>query len=96
MGAAFMKWTGESMGNGAYYVGAGYFPLLSRPIYRWWYDEKLGTGFRYLLPIYGLGSNFESFNKLLFDALPLYNKFRVPSMAMVVLFFLIPFYGIYG
>jgi len=42
------------------------------------------------------GSNFESFNKLLFDALPLYNKFRVPSMAMVVLFFLIPFYGIYG
>ena len=74
----------------------GYFPLLSRPIYRRRNDEKLGTGFRYLLPIYGLGSNFESFNKLLFDALPLYNKFRVPSMAMVVLFFLIPFYGIYG
>jgi hypothetical protein len=27
MGAAFMKWTGESMGNGAYYVGASIFFL---------------------------------------------------------------------
>jgi hypothetical protein len=44
----------------------------------------------------GWGSNLAWFNKLLFDYLPLYNKFRVPSMAMVVLFFLVPFYGIIG
>jgi len=97
MGAAFMKWTGESMGNGAYYVGAGVFFLFCLALFtvggtmRSW---VLASGIVFLFMAWG--SNFESFNKLLFDALPLYNKFRVPSMAMVVLFFLIPFYGIYG
>ena len=97
MGAAFMKWTGESMGNGAYYVGAGVFFLFCLALFtvggtmRNW---VLASGIFFLFMAWG--SNFESFNKLLFDALPLYNKFRVPSMAMVVLFFLIPFYGIYG
>ena len=97
MGAAFMKWTGESMGNGAYYVGAGVFFLFCLALFtvggtmRNW---VLASGIVFLFMAWG--SNFESFNKLLFDALPLYNKFRVPSMAMVVLFFLIPFYGIYG
>ena len=97
MGAAFMKWTGESMGNGAYYVGAGVFFLFCLALFtvggtmRNW---VLASGIVFLFMAWG--SNFESFNKLLYDALPLYNKFRVPSMAMVVLFFLIPFYGIYG
>ena len=97
MGAAFMKWTGESMGNGAYYVGAGVFFLFCLALFtvggtmRNW---VLASGIFFLFMAWG--SNFESFNKLLFDTLPLYNKFRVPSMAMVVLFFLIPFYGIYG
>jgi hypothetical protein len=97
MGAAFMKWTGESMGNGAYYVGAGVFFLFCLALFtvggtmRNW---VLASGIVFLFMAWG--SNFESFNKLLFKALPLYNKFRVPSMAMVVLFFLIPFYGIYG
>ena len=97
MGAAFMKWTGESMGNGAYYVGAGVFFLFCLALFtvggtmRNW---VLASGIVFLFMAWG--SNFESFNKLLFNALPLYNKFRVPSMAMVVLFFLIPFYGIYG
>ncbi len=97
MGAAFMKWTGESMGNGAYYVGASVFFLfclalftVGGPIRNW----VIASGIFFLLMSWG--SNFESFNKLLFDLLPLYNKFRVPSMAMVVLFFLVPFYGIYG
>ena len=97
MGAAFMKWTGESMGNGAYYVGASVFFLFCLALFtvggtiRNW---VLASGAFFLLMSWG--SNFETFNKLLFDLLPLYNKFRVPSMAMVVLFFLVPFYGIYG
>lgn len=97
MGAAFMKWTGESMGNGAYYVGASVFFLFCLALFtvggtiRNW---VIASGAFFLLMSWG--SNFETFNKLLFDLLPLYNKFRVPSMAMVVLFFLVPFYGIYG
>jgi hypothetical protein len=97
MGAAFMKWTGESMGNGAYYVGASVFFLFCLALFtvggtiRGW---VIASGVFFLFMSWG--SNFESFNKLLFELLPLYNKFRVPSMAMVVLFFLVPFYGIYG
>ncbi|HCP40876.1 MAG TPA: hypothetical protein DIT65_03710 [Cryomorphaceae bacterium] len=97
MGAALMKWTGESMGNGAYYVGAGMFFLFCLALFavggtiRNW---VLASGIVFLFMSWG--ANFESFNKLLFHALPLYNKFRVPSMSMVVLFFLVPFYGIYG
>lgn len=97
MGAAFMKWTGESMGNGAYYVGAGVFFLFVLAFFtvggttRNW---VIASSAVFLMMAWG--SNFESFNKLLFNLLPLYNKFRVPSMAMVVLFFIIPFYGILG
>lgn len=97
MGAAFMKWTGESMGNGAYYVGAGVFMLfclaffsVGGTIRNWVIASSVLSLFM------GWGSNFETFNALLFDYLPLYNKFRVPSMAMVILFFLVPFYGLYG
>ena len=97
MGAAFMKWTGESMGNGAYYVGAGVFFLFILAFFttggtmRNW---VIASSVIFLFMAWG--SNFESFNRFLFNYLPLYNKFRVPSMAMVVLLFVIPFYGLYG
>ena len=97
MGAAFMKWTGESMGNGAYYVGAGIFFLFVLAFFtvggtmRNW---VIASSLIFLFMAWG--SNFESFNRILFNYLPLYNKFRVPSMAMVVLLFTIPFYGLYG
>ena len=97
MGGAFMKWTGDSMGNGAYYVGASLFFLFCLAFFtvkgaiRQWVIASL-----ILFTFMGWGSNVEWFNQLLFDYLPLYNKFRVPSMAMVILFFLVPFYGILG
>ncbi len=34
--------------------------------------------------ILGWGSNFSSINYFLFDHLPMYNKFRAPSMAMII------------
>jgi hypothetical protein len=97
MGAAFMKWTGDSMGNGAYYVGASIFFLFCLAFFvitgttRNW---VIASSIIFLLM--GWGSNAKWFNELLFNYFPLYNKFRVPSMAMVVLFFLVPFYGILG
>lgn len=42
------------------------------------------------------GKNAPSFNEPIFEYLPLYNKFRVPSMALVVVFLLIPFIGFMG
>ncbi|MBL7743846.1 MAG: YfhO family protein [Chitinophagaceae bacterium] len=42
------------------------------------------------------GKFFPQFNYFLFDHLPLYNKFRAPSMSLVILEFLWPFAAILG
>ena len=92
-----MPWTTDSMGYGAYYVGASIFFLFCLAFFtvggsiRQWVIASIA-----IFSFMAWGSNLEWFNRLLFDILPLYNKFRVPSMAMVVLFFLVPFYGILG
>ena len=97
MGAAFMRWTGESMGNGAYYVGAGMFFLFCLAFFvvggatRQW---VIASAIFFVFMSWG--SNFNAFNTFLFNYLPLYNKFRVPSMALTILFFIVPFYGILG
>jgi len=97
MGGAFMNWTGESMGNGAYYVGASMFLLFCLAFFTVGGATRTWVIVSSILFLFmAWGSNFESFNRFLFNYLPLYNKFRVPSMAMVVLFFSIPFYGILG
>ena len=71
MGAAFMKWTGESKGNGAYYVGAGVFMLfclaffsVGGTIRNWVITSSVLSLFM------GWGSNFETFNALLFEYSP--------------------------
>ena len=42
------------------------------------------------------GKNAPIFNEPIFEYLPLYNKFRVPSMSLVVVFLIIPFIGFKG
>jgi hypothetical protein len=42
------------------------------------------------------GKNFESFNYFLFDTLPYLNKFRTPSMALVIPEFLFPLLGVWA
>ena len=97
MGAAFMRWTGESMGNGAYYVGAAIFFLFCLAFFviggatRQWIIASI-----IFFVFMSWGSNFNAFNTFLFNYLPLYNKFRVPSMALTIVFFIVPFYGILG
>ncbi|MBK9270416.1 MAG: YfhO family protein [Saprospiraceae bacterium] len=52
--------------------------LLDHPI-KWW----LGTA-TLLLCLMSLGKHFEIFNRILFDYLPYYNKFRAPSSILTV------------
>ena len=97
LGYQFLKWTGDSMGNGAYYVGASVFFLFVLAFFlvggttRTWVIASL-----VFFTLLAWGSNFDAFNAFMFKYLPMYNKFRVPSMALVVVFFLVPYYGIQG
>ncbi len=57
-----------------------YFLIASKHPLRWWV-----VGSIVLLSLMSLGKYFEVFNKLLFDVLPLLNKFRAPgSIATVI------------
>ncbi len=47
--------------------------------YRWWIFAAC-----FFIILISWGKNFEGFNSFLFEHLPLYNKFRAPSMAMVI------------
>lgn len=82
---------GEVGTSGPPYVGAiiiflailGMFVLDGK--HKWW----LFTGIA-LSVIMSWGSYFGGFNNILFDKLPLYNKFRAPSMTLVIAQLLLP------
>ena len=58
---------------------------------KWWL-----LGAVLLTFVMSLGKNMEGFNKLLFDTLPLLNKFRAPSSILSVTAIFIPILGILG
>ncbi|MEY4703065.1 MAG: hypothetical protein RIR96_962, partial [Bacteroidota bacterium] len=78
-------WGGQPFTNGPVYLGAiicflfliGLFMLDNR--HKWWI---------LIASVFGImmawGNHFPSFNYFLFDHFPLYNKFRVPTMALVI------------
>ena len=90
-------WGEESLVNGGYYVGASVFLLfvlsllVLDPKTRSWIIAAL-----VLSVLMAWGRHFETFNRLLFDYLPVYNKFRVPSMTLVIAFVLLPYAGFLG
>lgn len=94
---SFLYWGDQSLVNGAYYLGAVavflfVLGLLTvRGTTRNWVLGALLVSL-----VLAWGKNFESINRLLFDTLPLYNKFRVPSMALVVAFLTVPYLGFVG
>ncbi|MBS1511628.1 MAG: YfhO family protein [Bacteroidetes bacterium] len=57
--------------------------------HKWWI-----VGASILGVLLAWGSNFMAFNAFLLDHLPLYNKFRAPSMAMVIPQFCLPFLAV--
>lgn len=84
-------WGDQPFTNGPVYLGAiicflgilGLFLLDNK--HKWW----LLTG-TVLAIIMAMGKNIPGFNYFLFDHLPLYNKFRVPTMMLVVPQILVP------
>ena len=57
---------------------------------KWWI-----VGISLLALFLGWGRNFMALSSFFYDYVPLYNKFRVPSMILVVLQVTIPLLGIY-
>ena len=83
--STYLYWGDQPFTSGPVYLGAvicllfifGLFFLDNRD--KWWI---LGASlFGILL---ALGSHFASFNYFMFDHFPLYNKFRVPTMALTI------------
>lgn len=58
---------------------------------KWWL-----TALAALFIMLSWGKNFEALNYFLFDHLPLYNKFRTPSMAMSISGIILPILGFWG
>lgn len=78
-------WGNLGVTSGPPYVGAlvcllaflGLFIVKS--IHRWWILTAV-----VLAILMSWGSNFDSFNSFLYHSLPMYNKFRAPSMILVI------------
>ncbi len=65
--------------------------LVVKSKHKWWIIAASAFGI-----ILSWGKNFEGLNYFLFDHLPMLNKFRTPSMALVIPQFLFPMLGIWG
>ncbi len=75
-----MYWGKLPSTSGPYYVGAVIFFLFVLSFFVLPAAQRIGFGLAILLAaLISLGNNFESFNRFLFDHLPYFNKFRVPS-----------------
>lgn len=59
--------------------------------HRWWITATIVFSF-----MLSAGSYFEAFNVFMFDHLPLYNKFRAPSMIMIIPTLLLGIMALYG
>jgi hypothetical protein len=92
----FPMYWGPQLGgtSGPVYLGAvitllfilGLFNI--KNVDKWWI-----AGTCLFLTALSWGKNFPSFNNWIFDHLPLYNKFRAPSMALVIPQLLFPLLG---
>ncbi len=90
-------WGEQSLVNGAYYAGAPLLFLFFIGIFFLKGPTRLWVILSSLLSLFmAWGYHFESFNRIMYDHFPLVNKFRVPSMSLVILFMLLPFVGMLG
>ncbi|MCU7550353.1 YfhO family protein [Chitinophagaceae bacterium LB-8] len=84
-------WGGLESTSGPAYIGALSFLLFAiglailRSHHRWWILAAVVLGI-----FMAWGKYFSGFNSILFDVLPMYSKFRAPSMALVIPQLLVP------
>jgi hypothetical protein len=90
-----LYWGGLPSTSMPYYFGALVFFLfvlgavIIKGPTKWW----ILTGVIFTM-LMSLGKNFEVFNRLLFDVLPMFNKFRTPNSVLTVTNIFIPLLGI--
>jgi hypothetical protein len=95
--AAPLYWGGLPFTSGPIYFGAVmcflflFGALVVRGPVKWWLVSAVI--FTMLL---SLGRNFDPINRLLFDSLPLFNKFRTPNSILTITSFLIPILAVLG
>ncbi len=92
-----MYWGKLPFTSGPVYYGAAIFFLfvlgliLHKSTFRWW--VVAAVAFTFLL---SLGSNLDWFQKLFFNNLPLYNKFRAPSSVLSITAVFFPIMAVIG
>ena len=80
-----LYWGDQPFTSGPIYLGAIVCALFIFALFfidnrnKWWISISAILGV-----LMALGSNFAVFNNFLFDYFPFYNKFRVPTMALVI------------
>lgn len=95
--AAPLYWGGLPFTSGPIYFGAVlcflflFGAIVVRGPVKWWLVSAVI--FTMLL---SLGRNFDPINRLLFDGLPLFNKFRTPNSILTITSFLIPILAVLG
>lgn len=90
-------WGAQPSTSGAVYLGAiiCFLFIVGLVFYRQWHlawivaATLLGT-------LLAWGSNFKAFNYFLFDHLPYYNKFRAPSIALIIPQLTVPLLAVLG
>jgi len=82
---SYAYWGNQPGHAGPVYLGAIicflfiYGMVTMKTWHRWWMLAAVVIAF-----MLSWGKNFSSFNYFIFDVLPLYNKFRAPSMSLVI------------
>jgi hypothetical protein len=90
-------WGAQPSTSGAVYLGAiiCFLFIVGLVFYRGWH-----LGWIVAATLLGIllawGSNFKSLNYFLFDHLPFYNKFRAPSMALIIPQLTVPLLAVLG
>ena len=95
--AASLYWGKLPFTSGPAYMGAIFCFLFLfgamtlKGTVKWWL-----IGATFLTILLSMGKNLEAFNHLIYNALPMYNKFRAPSSILSLTALLIPMLGILG